>query len=512
VSCSVTRPRHTEIESGVAGDENEVGESEAVDGTTRADAGGDIRELRRVRSRRGRVRSGHLVGQPAHHTTVTCIGSVINQNGSAGFGVVEDQGNTINVKSGASVTGTDTGIQLTGFGDPSLAETVNNSGTISGTDGIGGDGGIVNNNSGATISGGGGNGLDIQSQGIVTNSGMISGTVLGVLVQNGTVTNTSGGTISGGQVGVEIFDDGPMGGAGPAVSNAGTVTGGINGVRFISTDHLGELTNSGLIAATGASGVGALFGGSATVVNSGTIQAAGTGGIAIQAGDTVTVSNSSTGIISGASTGITADTVNVNSAGIISGGTFGIAANTGNILNSGGISAASGDAIVLFDTGIVNNSGTISATGLGSVAIVGGNINAINSGVISSAGGIAIEALGGSTTVTNTSTGTISGVVAIAAGGGAATVANAGRIQATGASGFAILANGPANVTNSGIISGNTAIQADGAATITNSGAIISTAGAGGTAIKLSSAADTLTLTTGSRIVGLVDMGGGATQ
>jgi len=51
------------------------------------------------------------------------------------------------------------------------------------------------------------------------------------------------------------------------------------------------------------------------------------------------------------------------------------------------------------------------------------------------------------------------------------------------------------------------AFQAGGAATITNASAIISTAGASGTAIKLSNAADTLALRTGSRIVGLVDMG-----
>ena len=51
-----------------------------------------------------------LSNNPLTNTTVTCTGTTTNQNGTSGYGVPEDKGNTINVQSGASVIGADIGI------------------------------------------------------------------------------------------------------------------------------------------------------------------------------------------------------------------------------------------------------------------------------------------------------------------------------------------------------------------------------------------------------------------
>jgi hypothetical protein len=358
------------------------------------------------------------------------------------------------------------------FGGP--AAEIFNSGTISGgTSGVESLNALnVVNSAGGMISGGLG-GIFATTTISVNNAGTVSSTGDGSLGLSADTVNVSAntGTISGGSNGrgvdarlANVVNSGVISArdaisattANVANTNTGAILGGANGIGINAV--LADVANSGVIAA----GQIAINATAAAVDNSGGILATGATGIAIRSFDRADVVNRAGGTISGVLGGITANTtIGLNNAGTV------ISIDDNGV----GISAVT--------VNVSANTGTIAGGSKGGIGINAEFANVANSGVIS-AGQIAINA-------------------------GTANVANAGNILG-GADGSGIGA-GTASVTNSGTISGGIGINAADPAkgsTIDNSGII---AGTSGTAIKLTSAADTLTLRAGSRITGVVDMG-----
>jgi uncharacterized protein with beta-barrel porin domain len=450
---------------------------------------------------------GSAFGIKALNTATVNNANLIQATSATGVGI---QGSTVNLTGNTgTITGGAAGIEIFGSG----TSTINNTNVISGTGATGV--GIQTTASSATIDATGNSG-----------AGIIKGSAFGINAANGLTVSNGTGTISSAN-GTAI-----QAATADVTANAGTITGGQAGIK---TSGSATVNNAGFVIATGIPGVGGVaidVSAIATINNSGQIKA--TGGfssIGISA-VVANVTNNVGGLISG-DFGIFANEANVGNAGTITGTTAGITANTVNVTrNTGTISGGFAGIDALGGaTGVNNNAGaTISG---GSFGIRASDATVFNAGNITATNGMGIGA--GALDLINTSGGTVSSN-AFGINASLVTVDNAGNIKATNVDGTAIAAGvtgtvtnnlggviaggsaaggfgingGSLSLTNFGGVSGNIAVQATDntrGTTITNSGTIASTDGAAGTAIKLTSAADTLTLKRGSQIVGKIDMG-----
>ena len=433
---------------------------------------------------------------PPPGTVVTCTGTTSNANPPSGYGTGTQDGLTVNVVSGATVTGPAFGFSLNN------GNTVSNLGSVSAVNAAGDATGIAGN-VGLTL----------------TNSGSVSGTATGFAIGVSGGTNLS--VANAWTISASSSADLAIGVFAPAnntvLSNSGTISAAAATTGAFAVFVLGNavITNSGTITATGF-GFGVLGGATAiealnhvSVTNSGTLSAVApvSDAFTVDLGQFSTVTNS--GTISATGQGVA---LGIN-----------IGAN-GTVVNSGTVSASSatGGAFAIFGQAsfAVTNSGTVSATSTGNQAagVVGGDNSILtNSGTITATGATVANGvfLNSGRVVNSGSITANGGRIAFGINSqGALALINTGNITAGGPGSFGVvagfgspvLANTGSLVINTGTISGGTGLFMGG--TVVNAGRII---GTNGIAIDFAtggpSANDVLMLLPSSRIQGRILLG-----
>jgi hypothetical protein len=465
------------------------------------------------------------------------IGTITNLAGGTIYGAYSGVGNngvlTLLSNSGsiggeytAAVANFDTIVQMSNsgtiaggqfaVGNSGLINDFTNfgSGFVSGSGyGLANSGTIVtlNNQAGATIAGNGmsaivgsnpGNGSGVLNEGSITaltNGGVITslhdaGVYNGTLSNIDALDNQAGGTISGQSYGV--------------ANNGGTIA---------------TLTNNGFINAAFGIGNGGTIG---TLVNTGTVTAIETGLASFGIEDYV----ENDGLIAGdlgmysydfAGTIVNNGTIAGVGIGIADGGTLISLVNNGDISGTIGVFFVDGTSTI----GAVSNGGSISgvSTGFSNTSSVGSlsNSGAITGGRYGFDNGQFMASPAGSITALTNSGNISGGATGIYNGGTIGTISNSGTISGgvTGIySGTVTSAGTPvvvssaviSQITNTGTIYGATGIYLTGGGTnIFNGGTIASTDG--GNAVFFGGA-DSLTLTTGSVIIGTIAGSGAAGQ
>jgi hypothetical protein len=419
-----------------------------------------------------------------NNVTAVCTG-VSGGYGGAGFSNLN-----VTVGTGATVSGvpgilfntgslTNHGLVDGGAGQAALFNmgTVVNDGTLTGTTGIDAAVAVVTNRGNITPTGigiaNGGGQLTLDNSGAISSFFAIF-TGVADIANSGTISGTGGSGIDA-STRLTLSNTGAISAQTAAIiaptaviANAGSI--GSAAAAAIDVTTL-SLSNSGVVSGV-TSGV---LGATATIANSGSIVA--NGGPAIDLGGNLTLTNS--GLVRGNSDGINAASATIVNAGSIFGNARAVnLVGAGDIANTGSIFGGL-QGIVSFSSVRLINSGTV----YGSNAAMSVNVAIIdNSGSILS-NSVAIDS--GTSAINNS--GTIAGKY-IAITTTDLTLVNTGTISVSDPAASAIYAL-KADIGNAGLIAG---------ANVTSP------------AISLGSAADTLTSFAGSRIIGRIDLGGGA--